>query len=127
MKSNVATLLKQKRKEMGWSVKIVREKLSEYGIVVAEKTIYGWESGHRQPDADTFLILCALYGIKSFAEIEESPDPIEPRDEKDMEFIRLFSQLSEEQRRFLVAVMKVLIEQSQGSRPGPPPKAAGTD
>lgn len=58
---------------------------------------------------------------------EKSPGPIEPRDEKDVEFMRLFSQLSEEQRRFLVAVMKVLIEQSQGPRPGPPPKAAETD
>ena len=30
---------------------------------VATKTIYGWESGQAQPDADTLLVLCEIYNI----------------------------------------------------------------
>ena len=30
---------------------------------MAEKTIYGWESGQAQPNADTFMILCDIYHI----------------------------------------------------------------
>ena len=32
-------------------------------LPVAPKTIYGWESGQTQPDADTLLILCKIYNI----------------------------------------------------------------
>ena len=35
---------------------------------VAVKTIYGWESGHTQPDADTLLRLCYLYHIDDVLE-----------------------------------------------------------
>ena len=30
---------------------------------MAEKTIYGWENGQSQPDADTLMFLCELYNI----------------------------------------------------------------
>lgn len=63
---NIAALLKERRKARGLSVKDVQAFLLEQGISVSDKTIYGWESGHRQPDADTFLLLCRYYGIDTF-------------------------------------------------------------
>lgn len=43
--------------------------------------------------------------------IETSPDPEGPRDEKEMLFMSLFGQLSDEHKKFLIAVMRVLLEQ----------------
>lgn len=53
----IGELLKSYRKVSGFSVKETVQKLSERGIDVSEKTLYSWESGHRQPDADTFITL----------------------------------------------------------------------
>lgn len=78
---NVAYLfLKSKRKALGMSVKEVVDKLSEREIVVSDKTIYSWESGHRQPDADTFLALCDIYGVSNLndelQEVRNTPKPV---------------------------------------------------
>lgn len=70
MGTNVSKILKSKRRELNFSVKDVVEKLGKYGISISDKTLYSWESGHRQPDADTFMILCDIYKITSFAQIE---------------------------------------------------------
>lgn len=60
---NIAKVLKEYRKQNNLSVKEVSKRLNEKSLVVAEKTIYGWESGQSQPDADTLLILCDIYNI----------------------------------------------------------------
>lgn len=73
MSSNISATLKSKRKELNLSVKEVLDKLHARGIDVSDKTLYGWESGHRQPDADTFLVLCNIYGISSLSGMKESP------------------------------------------------------
>ncbi len=66
----VGNILKTKRKECQLSVKEVTEKLHQLGIDISTKTLYGWENGHRQPDADTFLMLCRVYKIDSISEIQ---------------------------------------------------------
>ena len=48
------------------------EKLKRHDINISDKTLYGWESGHRQPDADTFLVLCEIYGITSLEQIKDT-------------------------------------------------------
>lgn len=73
MGSNISATLKSKRKELNLSVKEVLDKLHARGIDVSDKTLYGWESGHRQPDADTFLVLCNIYGISSLSGMKEAP------------------------------------------------------
>lgn len=73
----IAKVLKETRKKSNLSVKEVAQKLSEKSLSVAEKTIYGWESGQTQPDADTLLILCKIYNIDNilgaFGYKEEEP------------------------------------------------------
>lgn len=55
--------LKRLRKENRLSVPDVQKLLLNDGIVVAAKTIYSWESGHRMLDADTLLSLCDIYKV----------------------------------------------------------------
>ena len=45
------------------SVQNVSDKLNDANLPSATKTIYAWESGRTQPDADRLLYLCKLYGI----------------------------------------------------------------
>jgi len=61
---NIAKVLKYYRKCNRLSVAEVSEKLEQISPVpVAKKTIYGWESGQTQPDADMLLCLCKIYNI----------------------------------------------------------------
>ena len=60
-KENISSTLRRLRENQRLTVKEVQEKLLQLGIPVAIKTIYGWESGKRLPDADTFLTLCDIY------------------------------------------------------------------
>ena len=59
----IAETLKLYRKHNHLTVKDVAAQLKKHSISTAEKTIYGWENGQSQPDADTFLILCEVYHI----------------------------------------------------------------
>ena len=59
----IAKMLKYYRKANNLSVDDIAAYLDECGISVANKTIYGWESGQTQPDADTLLLLCEIYKI----------------------------------------------------------------
>ena len=59
----ISHALKIYRTQNNLPVAQVSELLSSQNIAVAEKTIYGWESGQAQPDADTLLRLCKIYHI----------------------------------------------------------------
>ena len=59
----IAKMLKYYRKANNLTVDDIATYLEECGISVANKTIYGWESGQTQPDADTLLYLCKFYRI----------------------------------------------------------------
>ncbi len=66
---NIAKTLRYYRKSNKLSVAQVAEKLDEISPVsVAQKTIYGWEGGQTQPDADMLLRLCKLYKIHDILE-----------------------------------------------------------
>lgn len=65
---NIARVLKYYRKLNEISVNDVSNILKENNNYAAPKTIYGWESGQTQPDADTLMFLCDLYGIEDILE-----------------------------------------------------------
>ena len=68
---------KNYRKLNKLSVRDVSGILKEKSLNVAEKTIYGWESGQTQPNADTLLMLCEIYNIENilgtFGYTDEEP------------------------------------------------------
>ena len=59
----IAKVLKELRKQNEMSVRDVVIKLEDKSVKIADKTLYGWESGQAQPDADTLLILCEIYHV----------------------------------------------------------------
>ena len=89
--SFIGNILKTRRKELNLSVKDVLAQLHNFGIDISDKTLYGWESGHRQPDADTFLILCNIYQISTITGIQKIP-----KRENDETIEKAPSNLSEE-------------------------------
>ena len=64
----IAEVLKEYRKKNDLSVTQVSNILKEHNNYTAPKTIYGWESGHTQPDADTLMFLCKLYKVDDVLE-----------------------------------------------------------
>lgn len=65
---NIAKVLKTYRKLNHFTVQDVAAELESNKIPAAVKTIYGWESGQTQPDADTLLVLCKIYKIENILE-----------------------------------------------------------
>ena len=63
--AKISEVLKNYRKLNKLSVRDVSGILKEKSLNVAEKTIYGWESGQTQPNADTLLMLCEIYNIEN--------------------------------------------------------------
>lgn len=64
----IASTLKYYKKLNELSVNEVADIFKEHHNEVAPKTIYGWESGNTQPDADTLMFLCELYHIENILE-----------------------------------------------------------
>ena len=62
--------LKFYREQNNLTIKQVSAILSET-YPVADKTIYGWESGRSQPDIDTLMRLCCIYEIDNILECFE--------------------------------------------------------
>lgn len=66
---NIARILKYYRQVNNLSVQEVSNKLSQAKLKAAVKTIYAWESGRTQPDADTLLYLCKIYNIDNILDV----------------------------------------------------------
>ena len=66
MKEKIACILKECRKKNKFSVDYVVNELKSKGFDIAQKTLYGYETGRNQPNADIFLCLCKIYKITSF-------------------------------------------------------------
>ncbi len=66
----IGKILKKYRKINLLSVSDVVIELEErYGVNVAEKTIYGWESSQAHPTAPMLIALCDIYKINNIAEV----------------------------------------------------------
>lgn len=62
-RESIAKGLKFYRKLNNYKVADVVLRLSESGRQVAEKTVYGWESGQALPDSECLIELCSIYNI----------------------------------------------------------------
>ena len=66
-------MLKKYRKINSLSVNdVVVELQDKYGVNVAEKTVYGWESNQAHPTSDVFVALCDIYKINNISDIFNS-------------------------------------------------------
>lgn len=112
MGTNVSKILKSKRKELKLSVKDVIAKLEKRGVTVSDKTLYSWESGHRQPDADTFIILCDIYKITSFTQIE-IPEKEPLKDSKLNTILHNYDKLNDRGKTALMEQSEVMASMPQ--------------
>ena len=66
----IGKTLKKYRKLNALTVSDVVYTLSErYGVNVAEKTVYGWESNQAQPTASMLIALCDIYKINNVSDV----------------------------------------------------------
>ena len=74
MKNNkIGEMLKKYRKMNALSVgEVVLELQDRYGVSVAEKTVYGWESNQAHPTSDVFVALCDIYRINNITDVFNS-------------------------------------------------------
>lgn len=69
-KKAIASNLKRARKACGYEVSDVVKMLNnQFGVEVAEKTCYGWESAAASPTSTVLCCLCKIYHITSTAEL----------------------------------------------------------
>ena len=104
---------------------------------VAQSAVSKWERGESEPPHGTLRILADFYGVSidyllgREPKTERAPDTAEAVSgaltEKEKEFLTYAGQMSEEQKGFLVAVMRALIEQGPAQSPDPPAKADETN
>ncbi len=73
------------------------------------KRIEAYRFETRQKNQTQAILSLVRLGLEDY--IETPPDPEGPRDEKEELFMSLFGQLSDEHKKFLIAVMRVLLEQ----------------
>lgn len=76
----ISAMLKYYRRLNELTVQDVSDYLEKKGTPAAVKTIYGWESGQTQPNADTLMYLCNLYHIDDVLTTfgYTAPDPARP-------------------------------------------------
>ena len=77
MKNNkIGEMLKKYRKLNALSIgDVVVELQDKYGVNVAEKTVYGWESNQAHPTSDVFVALCDIYRINNITDVFNSDEP----------------------------------------------------
>lgn len=104
--SLVGSILKKRRKELDLPVKYVLEQLKNMGVDISDKTLYGWENGHRQPDADVFLMLCKIYDINSIAGLTKETlsenKLLSFSDENEKKLVELYRELNDEGKEKLL-------------------------
>lgn len=97
----IGDTLKKYRKMRGWKVMDVVVKLHElYGVNIAEKTVYGWESDQSLPRSETLLMLCELYQIDRLSQGLTIPPSFSdfPITQDEMELIKKYRKHPELQK-----------------------------
>lgn len=102
----IGQVFKDIRKNNNLSVKEVIQKLSFYQINISDKTLYGWENGSRQPDADAFIALCCVYGISTLSlfsgvQNKKSPELTEVKSE-DHPLLKIYNELNTDGQKRLM-------------------------
>lgn len=110
-RSTIAEVLKRHRKALNLSASEVAARLSTYGIDISPKSLYSYESGHRQPDADTLMALCEIYGITNvLVAFGYKEEPVDVSADELTENERIFMSLPLDLRQEALRYMRYLVE-----------------
>ena len=102
----IGAMLKKYRKMNALSVNdVVVELENRYGVKVAEKTVYGWESNQAHPTSDVFVALCDMYRINNISDVFHAKEPkgfpITPEERQLIERYREYTQMQSVIRKLL--------------------------
>jgi transcriptional regulator with XRE-family HTH domain len=121
-KEEIANVLKRYRHKSGLSTKEVTDLLGQHNIKISPKTLYGWEIGHSQPDANTLLLLCNIYGIDdimlAFGYGKKGKLPIDVRMPERAKLLEKTEQLDENDCKFVAAYIDGLMTERKGRSRG---------
>lgn len=104
----IAKTLRYYRQQRQLSVLDVTNLLKDKEILLSPKTIYSWEKGTTQPDINTLLTLCSIYGIKDIMGTFGFPSstslvlPLTEEEECLIQAYRLQPQMQEAVKRLLI-------------------------
>ena len=72
----------------------------------SDRTISAWENGRGQPDADTLLELCKIYGISSISELVGENATVLSDDE--MQLIAAYRNISTQGKKYLWETLEMV-------------------
>jgi transcriptional regulator with XRE-family HTH domain len=102
MKKDTGEMLKVYRERAGFSRKGVAESI---GCTISALSY--WETGKRQPDADTFLSLMRLYNVRGVLEMVTDLQNDETKlSEIEWEAVKLFRRATCEGRAAIITILK---------------------
>lgn len=108
-REKIAKKLKELRQKSGLTANEVGEMVGKSG-----KTVNAWEHGLGQPDAELLIRLCDIYDVDDilaeFRDDEKEKAPAEEADARAIEFVNLFSSLSDQQKDLTLAFLKALLQ-----------------
>jgi len=121
-KAEIANVLKKYRHKSGLSTNEVTDRLGQHGIKVSPKTLYGWEIGHSQPDANTLLLLCDIYDIDdimlAFGYGKKGKLPIEVRMPERAKLLEKIEEMDESDCKVVSAYIDGLLTKQGGHSRG---------
>lgn len=109
LKEDIGKHLRLRRNELNLSSEKVVSELELYGFKITTKTLYNWENGIRQPNADSFLILCKIYKIKNALQYFGFSTNVMNNEfsESEKELIRKYRKLSSSGKATVDAVIEI--------------------
>lgn len=69
MEKSLGTVLRELRKKKKLTAKETVDKLLSMGYEISDKTLSGYETGIRMPNADVFMALCKIYDCRNILQI----------------------------------------------------------
>lgn len=113
----IAKGLRLSRTSKKYTVNQMVEKLKHKGVDISAKTIYGWESGRRQPDADTLMLWCEICEVKDIMSLFGYDNEIENMTDEEVdaaiketaeEAVEIFNSLSPELQQAALEILEIL-------------------
>lgn len=104
VRQRIAQSIKRFRNQRGLSVDEVGKAVGKSG-----KTVSAWEVGRGQPDADTLIALCRLFGVDITDFYGESGD-VAPLSEEEQRLIDLMRSMTDDAQRALLLTARSLAE-----------------
>lgn len=109
-KQEIGAVMKKMRLDAGLTQKAVAQKIGRSQQIVGH-----WESGYAQPDIDTFIQLCELYG----SDLNTALNCLEKKPAVNLdggldERLKLFMKLSPSAQNLILAEMEKIAEKEAG-------------